>query len=469
MNKNFGSLSLNPKLVGQLVKGEVTLVDSSGTEIAGSNAMEVTLVDSSGTELTSFEINNTGAASVYIGKPSNGDFVTAYASATTIDFTVLPSDIDDITSTDIEIVRQIATDGSVTRTYTRDDVLMSAAANTLTVAGASFLSTDDFVVYTNIPRPSGGGGASADANYKIASWEGTATYASTTTITIAGAYPTINNNSQVVYIKFTDDTLHTSETFVNAQNGVTIEHAAGTLTIYGAGTPFAATNDYEVGINATPVGLNISGDALKTEAQVTNFGHYTDVEHIVEESNIGFTGTATGTDINTLADSGAAFSNEDIAVGYEAYSEEEDVAATVLSVDSSTSISTDNITTDWTGDTYWLPECKRYVITMDSYNFFTIHVRLSTGDANNVAYCKIYGTLDVDADTTADDYWVDLSSEIFGAAQLSATNGSTEGIYFVDNATPILKYMIKIVGEVMDGGAAASKDQAFDIYIRKSS
>jgi hypothetical protein len=201
----------------------------------------------------------------------------------------------------------------------------------------------------------------------------------------------------------------------------------------------------------------------------TEYAHYTSVEQLVDESDLGTTGTATGTDINTLADSGASWTAASVAVGYEAYSEEEDIAATVNSIATTTSIETGSITTDWTGDTYWLPECKRFVIPAEGYNHLAIHVRLTTGDVNNVAYCKIYGTLDSTADDTDDTYWVDLSTDIFGAAQLSATNDTTEGIYFVDTDRVMLKYMIKIVAEVIDGGAAAAVNNDFEVFIKKSS
>ncbi len=94
------------------------------------------------------------AGGFYVGKPSgtNGDFTTTYTSATTITLSGFPSQFSDINDEDIVTLVQIATDGSVTKTYTRDNATMSTTSNVLTVTGATFTNTDTFVLYTNIPR-----------------------------------------------------------------------------------------------------------------------------------------------------------------------------------------------------------------------------------------------------------------------------------------------------------------------------
>jgi len=51
-------------------------------------------------------------------------------------------------------VQQINTGGTVVATYTRDDALMTLAANVLTVTGATFGASDTFRIYTNVSRQS---------------------------------------------------------------------------------------------------------------------------------------------------------------------------------------------------------------------------------------------------------------------------------------------------------------------------
>ena len=105
--------------------------------------------------------NNTVSTSGIVGKASgtNADFITAYASGTTVTCSTLPSDVTSIKADDIVSIMQIATDGSVTGTYTRDDIVIVAAGTdptTLTVTGAiTFTGTDSFVIYTNIPQTRG--------------------------------------------------------------------------------------------------------------------------------------------------------------------------------------------------------------------------------------------------------------------------------------------------------------------------
>jgi len=123
----------------------------------GSNVMSGVLAD--------LNVDNTAlSTSGLIGKPTGGggDFTTAYGTATRVDLTGLPTFHANFASEDIVAIVQIATDGSVTETYTRDDAAMTVAANNITVTGAAFVATDTFVVYTNIPR--GGSGPFFDSD-----------------------------------------------------------------------------------------------------------------------------------------------------------------------------------------------------------------------------------------------------------------------------------------------------------------
>lgn len=424
----------------------------------------------------------------YVGKPSNGDFVTAYASATTIDFTVLPFDVIDIVDEDIEIVKQISTAGKVTKTYTRDDLNMSVTTNTLTVTGATFISTDTFIVYTNIPRPSDIYSAGITPDYKIGSWDGSVTYASSTTITLAGAYPTISYNSQVAYIKFTDDTLHTGEIFRNGQNGVVIEHSGGVLTIVGAGTPFAATNDYEVGLSATPIAADLGQDTVKTSVKNQGYAHYTDVETKIE-ADLGIDGVHDGGNaVADFTDTGETYTAQTVAEGHTIYNITDGSNALINSPDllgvggGAGDPTADDInhaalagggSNDWQNtETAGIPECKRFVFDMRSFNLESIDYLIAANDANNSCYMNVYVTNDADADETDDTYWKDKSLEILGVAQVAADgigNGAATVVSdtcFIDRPTPMLKMMIKIIVEFK---VASGQDNDFKLKIIKSS
>jgi hypothetical protein len=93
----------------------------------------------------------------YIGKPSgtNGDFVTARTGLTTFTCATLPSGISSLKASDIELIRSTNTVGTVTHSYSRDDVRITCSGTdptTVTVTGADFAATDTIVVYTNISK-----------------------------------------------------------------------------------------------------------------------------------------------------------------------------------------------------------------------------------------------------------------------------------------------------------------------------
>ena len=256
--------------------------------------------------------------------------------------------------------------------------------------------------------------------------------------------------------------------------------SGGVITLADADV-FAAGDVVSVSLTGPDKAYDEALDSVITTVLNPDYAHWTSVEHLVSESNLGFTGGASVADGASSAtqlkdDSETTWTNAKVAVGYNAYSEEEDLAVAVVSVDAVDLVTTATIAAgagdgDWVGDTWWLPEVKRFVIPSEGFNHLAIHTRLGTTGAGNSVFCKIYGTLDADADDTDDTYWVDLSTDIFGAAQLTCTGatGTQEGIYFVDTPTVILKYMIKIVGEVNDGGAAAIAANSFDVYIKKAS
>ena len=125
-------------------------------DIAGDVAIRTTASITGDINIDSTSVSTSGI----MGKDSgtNADFVSAYASATTLTCTTLPSGVSAIKADDVVSIVQVATSGAVTKTYSRDDSIITAAGTdptTLTVTGAVFLVTDTFVVYTNIPQARG--------------------------------------------------------------------------------------------------------------------------------------------------------------------------------------------------------------------------------------------------------------------------------------------------------------------------
>jgi len=91
-------------------------------------------------------------ANSLIGKTSNWDFNTAYNDATKITVTNMPSTHSSLIAEDIVTIVQFSAAWEVIIVYTRDDAVMSVAANVITVVWATFGATDTFVIYTNVVR-----------------------------------------------------------------------------------------------------------------------------------------------------------------------------------------------------------------------------------------------------------------------------------------------------------------------------
>jgi hypothetical protein len=344
-------------------------------------------------------------------------------------------------------------------------------------------------------------GGSTDADFKVASWSGNVAYATSTSIVLTGSYPAINYNSQIVYIRYTS-ALGVTSILQNGQSGVSMTHAGGVITVTGAGTPFAAGDSYEVGINAVPPGVDLAADLLKTIVRNMSHDHYTDPEPI-SETNLGIDAVALphpAAPTVVLRVTGATYTPEDVAEGFTVHNPTDNGCNALIDVDSSGlpgdyvgdggagydsnapgAVATDishaalagGVNNFWSAaDAACIPECKRFVIPFASYIPGSFQVLLRAGDGNK-CWVKIYSTNDPDAVDTDDTYWDDRSVDIFGAATISADNlagvGGLDvyhgGHYLLDVRNVVLKYMIKIVGEFV---AASGQDNAFDIKFIKA-
>jgi len=206
---------------------------------------------------------------------------------------------------------------------------------------------------------------------------------------------------------------------------------------------------------------------MKIITQNPDYAHTTSPETLISETNLANT-IATGDSggsATVIIDATGAFSVATIAVGYRAYNTTESTSAIVASVDSATQITTLTGATDWSSDAYSLPIVKRYEINMDTYKYFTLHYRLTTG-ANETAYLKVYGTLDSTATVDADTNWVDMSTAILGVSGITVNPSTTvEDIKFPSSPVTMLKYMVKLV---MENAVGTVANNLFTVFIKKS-
>lgn len=115
----------------------------------------------------------------------------------------------------------------------------------------------------------------------------TATYTSTTTITLSNVSGfTITDSSQIKYI-LQIKTDNTSYIYRNGMYGVTFTYSSGVITIYGAGTPFASGDVYQVGIVGVPYEKDYSIGALKVANLYNIWDRYIESQELVAASNVG--------------------------------------------------------------------------------------------------------------------------------------------------------------------------------------
>ena len=216
----------------------------------------------------------------YVGKASgtNADFTTAYTAGTTITFSNLPTEISAFTADDIVSVVQVATDGSVTATYTRDDSIMTMAGDVLTVASATFAASDTFIVYTNVKRaedidtPSSG-------NYSNAMGDFTATANNgAKTITIAGLPFTLTANHVIGggSIKVTDTNDNVSNVPLTD-----VAVSGGVITLADKSANFATTDIVVVQLQGPDKAYSLSTDSNIVSRDDPEWSRYTSKEAII--------------------------------------------------------------------------------------------------------------------------------------------------------------------------------------------
>lgn len=421
------------------------------------------------------------SSTTLIGKPStgiNGDFDVTFGTPTTITFSNYPAGITGFTTADIESVKQINAAGEVVHVYTRDNSSMTVTGDTLTVPGAVFTGTDSFIVTTNAPRTSVSGGASGAGGGAIVYTNAAGDFIATVTngaktITITG-------------LPFTLEALHVVGGAIKkiaVTTNIVTTVPLTNVSVSGGVITLPDTDNFVTGdvVMVTLIGPDKAYDtALDTQlvtVQNPDYAHTTSVETLVSES--AWPGVTAYTDdgagnATTITDATAAFTLATIndVVGYKVWSITDGTYGNVAAYSSATTITTTGgDVVSWASDAFKIPVAKRYEINMDTYNFLTIHYRLSA-DLHTCYTMKIYGTLDASATVDADTNWVDLSTAILGAASITAdgiTAAGTvvsEGIKILSTPSTMLKYMIKIVAE---GDAAAATGSSATIFTKKSS
>lgn len=111
----------------------------------------------------------------------------------------------------------------------------------------------------------------------------TATYTSSSTITLSGVYFALSNSSQLSYIRVTP-TSGKSFYLINGWN-ITMRYSGGIITI--DKTKFASGDVYEVGINSDKRGFNKDSNSFNYIDLNPVWSHYTDQTTLVSSVALG--------------------------------------------------------------------------------------------------------------------------------------------------------------------------------------
>ena len=440
----------------------------------------------------------------YIGKLTggNGDFDISRTAATQLTVDTFPTGVSAFVAGDIGLVREVTVGGVWVADYTPFNSTITMAGAVITVAEAAFTAGSTFLVYTTVARPGGSSAGSAGG--------GATTYSNAFGDFVA----TINNGTKTITITalpFTLEAMHVvagrSIKKIDTSDVVTdvaltdVAVAGGIITLADEVSNFVTGDVVVVTLGGPDKWYDSALDNALTNTQNPDYGHYTDVEHLVDEEDLGIDATALLSAAPTLVleVTGAAYTPEDVAEGYTIYNDDDNANATV-DVDSSglegsyvgdggagwdsqagpaaadpTMISHSALSgaNAWgAGEMACIPEVKRFEFSAESYPYLAVQTLLVAGDAINSVYVKIYGTLDSAADTTDDTGWINQSLEIFGNVDgiwadgigdaAAAYQGDT---YVIDQPSTFLKYMIKVVGEFTTAG---QQFNYADVWIKKS-
>ena len=240
-----------------------------------------------------------------MSKPRGQSVVIVGANGKVIDSTnKLPVDAEIAFSGDIQLGAVEMKDGVTNdRARVKDGNTMTSGDEALAVVDANMRGVIDAlktvlssteVLKTAIYDDTGAqvtafGSPSTIAEYKSPS-DFTATYTSSTTITLSSLPLTIADSSQIVYIRKIPSS-GDAEVYVNGSGGVTMTVSSNVLTIAGVTAPFASGDSYEIGINAQKKAFDPSTNSNMESTLNPEYAHYTDPELLVTASDIVATTT----------------------------------------------------------------------------------------------------------------------------------------------------------------------------------
>jgi hypothetical protein len=240
-----------------------------------------------------------------------------------------------------------------------------------------------------------GGASSVVAEY-LSPEDFTATYTSSSTITLTGLLISVLSGVKVVYVKVLNTATNVATIYTNGSNGCSFGYSAGVITIYlnGVANAVLTSNDsYEVGLNGQRKAYDSVGDLTKTAEQSPLSAKYVQ-DSLVDTTNIAaatnYYPSSTGMSMDgfsAISLSGKLIDASTITMTIEATDDEDTATADWIDVTQCFNSDKAGIATgigaSVTGTNV------TFAISRVMFNYSYFRVKLVTGSATNTEIIKV--------------------------------------------------------------------------------
>jgi hypothetical protein len=292
---------------------------------------------------------------------------------------------------------------SICAGFANGDYAIDYRTGTIYAKKATTAATMTSVAYKRASASGGGGsssgstGASSVSAEFISPTDFTATYTSSSTITITGMPFTITNSSQIVYVKVYNTSTRLATTYVAGSGNISFGYSAGVITIYSSGTAITAltSNDtYEVGINGQEKAYDPTTDTEKSIEQSPLSAKYVqdsllDTTNVAAATNYYPSSTGMSMDgFSSISFSGKFIDADNTTTMTIEAMDDEDTSGDWIDVTQCFNNDKAGIATGIGASVTVTSGTVTFAISRLMFNYSYFRVKLVTGDATNTCIIK---------------------------------------------------------------------------------
>jgi hypothetical protein len=244
--------------------------------------------------------------------------------------------------------------------------------------------------------------------------------------------------------------------------------ALGVITVNEFADDFALGDVVLVTLQGPKKAYNKVYDAVKTLTQNPEYGHTTPPQVLANAVTtpiaLILTAQNGAPSTDTFENDGliTPYGEDNMLLGGNVVNETKGENTTSTSITANTNvIGTLSNGASWElGDVGLFEGVRRYVASMDTYKYITIHYRLRAG-AQDLLTFRVIGTNDANANSSSRTGWVDMSQFFLGAASIQVTGSSVEDIIMPTTPVTLEKIMLEVTALVADSIVPADIEHTF--------